>query len=352
MGDIGDTINETIPAVGTSGTTYATNINLFLTEVKNRLEAQVPRTSLEDGDLDLNGYDIQNALTVGFSEQLETPTTPTGTLQAYNGELYWVGAGGVVQITDGTTLNAGSIGGITGDYGDPNPAQFRFVDADQEYYAYDNYSTGAWAKIWARYLDIAAGNTGTTRLRLGFGGGSSYTLTFPSAVPATTQLLTMDTSGNLGFATRTVVQSVSPSAWKRDDSVEVVGADGFNQTGGWGAWAGPDNTSPDTTILHIPLSAPVGSVITGYTLYYYKNTANTHTYTCGLHAVTSNGGSSLNAATIDDNATGVSTKTVSGLSITVTAGTGYSVMIQPAAGTDFSTDVFAAFEFTYTVAPY
>ena len=54
MGDIGDSM-PTIPAVGSSGTTYATNVNLFLTEAKARLEAQVPRESLAPGDLDLDG---------------------------------------------------------------------------------------------------------------------------------------------------------------------------------------------------------------------------------------------------------------------------------------------------------
>jgi hypothetical protein len=347
MGDIGTPITETIPAVGTSGTTYATNINLFLTEVKNRLEAAVPRASLEDGDLDLNGYDIQNALTVGFSAQGSTPSTPTGTLQMYGGELYWVGTGGVVQLTDGATLNSAAVGGITGDYGSPNPAEFKFVDLDQTYYAYDNEPTGAWAKLFARNFDLAAGNTGTTRLRLNFDGAGSYTLNFPDEAPASTTVVTMDSAGHLHAAERTVTVSVSTMAWKRDESVELVDSDGFKNDA-FGRWTGPDATSPLTSSLHIPIVVPLGVTITGYTLYYNKATTSAQTIDAALLSCTNSGTATVNSSTINGNSPGATTLPVTGLSITPAAGTSYSFRLAYTAATDASTDLFTGFEFTYT----
>lgn len=202
MGSIGDSLPEgDIPAVGTSGTTYASELNLFLTEVKARLEAKVPKASLAAGALDQNGSAVQNTSYVGIQNAAGAPTTPSNSLQAFGGNLYWINTGGAVQITSGTTLNTSLVGGITGDYGGANPAQFRFVDADQEYYAYDDFAGGAWARLWAKNFDLAAGPTSSNRLRMAFGGGASYTLTFPTAVPASDAYVVMGSSGGLSTST-------------------------------------------------------------------------------------------------------------------------------------------------------
>lgn len=206
MGNIGDSMSGTpIPPVGSAGTGYATDDNAFMTEVKTRLEAQVPRGSLAPGNLDLQNSALQNAGYVSLHDPGSTPSTPASSLQQHSGDLYWVTNTGAAKITTGNALNAGSIGGITGDYGGANPAQFRFVDADQEYYAYDDFSGGAWARVWAKNFDIAAGATSANRVRLAYGGGGSYTLTFPTAAPAATNLVTMNSSGN--FAADSVLGS-------------------------------------------------------------------------------------------------------------------------------------------------
>lgn len=197
MSDIGTPMDTPIPAVGSSGTGYATGVNAFLTEVQNRLEAQVPRSSLEAGDLDLDGSALQNASYVGLADALLSPTTPINTLQAFGGEVFWISPDGPVQITSGGTLNSAAVGGITGDYGSPNPAELRFVDADQEYYFYDDFGGGIWAYLQARGVDIAAGATSANRVRLAYGGGGSYTLTLPTAAPAATEVVQMSSSGEL-----------------------------------------------------------------------------------------------------------------------------------------------------------
>lgn len=206
MPDIGTPMTETIPAVGSSGTQYATDINAFLTEVQSRLEALLPKSSLDAGDLDMDGYAVQNASYVGIADAAEEPTTPVNTFQAFDGEIYWISVDGPVKLTSGGVLNSAAVGGITGDYGSPNPAELRFVDADQTYYAYDNFGTGAWAYIRGRALEIAAGATSANRVRVDFDGPSSYTLTLPDAVPAATEVVQMDSAGDLDVSG--VVQNV------------------------------------------------------------------------------------------------------------------------------------------------
>lgn len=347
MGDIGTTITSgSIPAVGTAGTTYASNLNLFLTEVKARLESKVPRTSLADGDLDLNGYDITNALTVGFSPQASTPTTPNNSIQVYNNELWWVGSGGVVQITNGAVLNAAALGGITGDYGGANPAQFRFVDTDQEFYAYDDFAGGAWARVWARNFDLAANNTGNTRVRFEFDGGSSYTLTVPDAAPASTSVVTMDSTGKLLNSARTVVMSVSPATWMTDTSAVAI-QDKFIKTNT--SWGGPNAVTPTTVTLFIPVSAPVGATITGYKLWYRKTTDAAHVFDVTLYKSTATGTVTTPVTdSINSNNPGYTSLDKTGLAISTAAGEMYNVRINYTAATNPSGDEFIAFDLTYT----
>lgn len=198
MGTYGDPITQSIPAVGSSGTQYATDIDLFLTEVKTRLQAKVPLTSLAAGTLDLNNNPITNAQYALLYPQTAAPTSPFSSLQNFGGNLYWVNPSGAVQITSAGALNIAGVFGITGDYGGVNPAQFRFVDVDQEYYAYDDFAGGAYARIWAKNFDLAAASTGAVRVRISATGvGSSYTLGLPTTLPASILPVVMDTAGAL-----------------------------------------------------------------------------------------------------------------------------------------------------------
>ena len=254
MGNIGDTLDSgSIPAVGTSGTTYASELNLFLTEVKNRLEAQMPKASLAPGPLDLDGEALQNAGYLGLIDLGEAPTTPDNTFQCFDGEAYWVSAAGVVKLTDSGVVNVAGVGGITGDYGGVNPAQFRFVDADQEYYAYDDYGTGTWAYLWTRGLDLAKDATSTSRIRLLAPSGltSSYTLTLPNT-PAGTKVLSIDGSGNLAALTGNRTIMVNAGAFKIDAGASFVSAGRVDL----------DASGAAAASLHAPLQIPVGSVIT------------------------------------------------------------------------------------------
>lgn len=198
MPNIGEPMTSgTIPAVGTSGTSYATTINAFLTEVKQRLEAKIPMSSLLTGALDMGNNAVSNVSNLHLSTAAAAPTTPNSSIQQFGGNLYWVSPSGAVQITDGAALNAAGIAGITGDYGGGNPAQFRFVDADKTYYAYDDFAGAAWAYIRTRGIEITGGLTSAVRARIDWAGSGSYTLTLPAALPASQVILQVTAGGQL-----------------------------------------------------------------------------------------------------------------------------------------------------------
>lgn len=333
MGNIGDPITTgEVPAVGTSGTTYATNLNLFLTEVKARLEADVPRASLADGNLDLNGSALQDASYLGLTTQAGVPTTPNNTLQSYGGEVYWVSAAGVAKLTSSGALNAGSIGGITGDYGGANPAQFRFVDADQEYYAYDDYAGGAWARVWAKNVDIAAGATSAVRARLAYGGAASFTMTLPPTRPAasSTKFILMDENGAL-TASNTTTEAVTAADYLTTVSQDLVipsmamnsslvsGASPHFYTGVWGL-------GNSTAAIWAPIVMRSGDKISNVRLYVNKSSDATNTLTFSVYKLNPTTGSSSligSPATLSTNAPGASTMDVSGLTETINSGFGY-----------------------------
>lgn len=207
MGNIGDAFSVSIPTVGTAGPTYATAINSILSEVMNRLSVKVPLSSLGlTADLSLAGNNLTNVTYVAFNNLSSTPgASPASRATAYNGDFWWVSPAGPVQITNGALLNAAAVGGITGDYGGANPAQFRYVAVDSRYNAYANFGSNNWAYVRGLGFDIAAGATSSVFARLLFGGASNKTYTLPAAAASTADVrpVYMDNSGNfaVGFST-------------------------------------------------------------------------------------------------------------------------------------------------------
>ncbi len=198
---IGDDILQPIPAVGTSGTSYASQLVSFLQEVKARLEAPVPLTSVLVSLLDMANNAIANLRYASFYETEEEPTDPVGSLQMYGGDLWWIHEDGAAQITSGNGLNAADIGGIGGDYGGINPASFRFSDVDQTFYAYDDFAAEEWARLAARSIDVYGDIDSTTRVRITAASGTdNYTITFADALPAAQSLVQVEADGDLVYS--------------------------------------------------------------------------------------------------------------------------------------------------------
>lgn len=335
MGNIGDPISETIPAVGTSGTTYATNINLFLTEVKNRLEAKLPKSQLASGALDMNGSAVQNTSYVGVSNAGGAPSSPSNTIQAYGGNMYWINTGGAVQITSGTTLNTSLVGGITGDYGGANPAQFRFVDADQEYYAYDDFAGGAWARVWAKNFDIAAGATSSNRVRLTYGGAGSYTLTLPPAAPGSTSGLKMDSGGAVTTytgTTKTMIIPVVPGMERISGSPLVKDWD-YTYNSSSFSYMVSTNVSGSHFSLFVPIVIPNGCTITNVSVRIDKTTSSSTTIKTEFWKVIDGATTSIASATDAGNATGLNLISMGSLSEVPSTNKSYTCEIRRSVGT-------------------
>lgn len=237
MPNIGEPMTSgTIPAVGTSGTSYATTINAFLTEVKQRLEAKIPMSALLTGALDMGNNAVSNISNAHFATAAGTPSTPSQSLQSFGGNLYWVSPAGAIQITNGAALNSAGIGGITGDYGGANPAQLRFVDLDATYYAYDDFSTSTWAHFRVRDIEIAGGAISAVRARINWAGSASYTLTLPASLPATQTLVQLTAAGQLTASNTlpvdTHVTFSGTGRIKHGDYVLAKGLDGSISTTG------------------------------------------------------------------------------------------------------------------------
>ncbi len=357
---IGESMSQTVPAVGTAGTGYASTLVSLLTEMKARLVAKVPLSSLLIGLLDMANNAITNLAYATLYPQTVTP--PTNSIYNYGGNAWWVGASGAVQITDGTTLSVASAGAITGDYGGSDPSRFKFVAADKEYYAYDDEAGGAWARIWARGYDIAGGDTSASRLRLEWVAGTSYTLTFPAAVPATTKLLQMDntgavtasnaTTGDLsatGVVSGSDVKHTSPRSRFLHASAGQAGkAD--TQTG-WQlfttgvCWTNQYNNDAACSLM-FPVDIDEGDQIVEWNVRVGKFSAGTHTITAGLYKQSAWGALTLVGSTVSSSANNPGSITLGSGAITELAGTDKYVL--KIISNNLNSDFVYSADFAYT----
>lgn len=180
MGNIGDTISDSAPAVSTAGPGYATTINALLTEFKTRLVAKIPLSSLlTNSNLDMNGQAILNAAYLTLVNEAVSPVaSPVNRFASYQGNAYWISPSGPVQITSGATLNAAGIGGITGDYSGAGPMEFRYDLANTRYDAFSDQSANEWAYVRGLGFDIAGDLDSAFRFRQLYNGTSNVDVTW------------------------------------------------------------------------------------------------------------------------------------------------------------------------------
>jgi hypothetical protein len=195
MGNIGDTISESPPAVSTAGPGYASTINDLLTEFKARLVSKIPLSALlTNSDLDLNGRALLNTAYITMvNESLSPVASPSNRFTSYAGDAWWVSPSGAVQITSGNQLNAAGIGGITGDYSAAGPMEFRYDTANTRYDAYANFATNTWAYVRSRGFDIAGSATSAFRFRQTYTGTSNQAVIWNDATSFGDGIMTLAT---------------------------------------------------------------------------------------------------------------------------------------------------------------
>jgi hypothetical protein len=197
MGSIGD--NFPFPAPVLNSNDWANLIDV-IDELITRVESPVPLSSLEGGNLDMDGNSIINVEAVEFQEESAPPAADPGKVYFYADEWWLVTTAGAIQITDNGSLNVTSVGGIAGDYGGVNPASARFVDVTNRYDFYDDFGVLEWAFVRGRGFDIAAGIDSTFRARLLYGGAGNLDFTLPPEIPGADRgVLQVDSTGQITF---------------------------------------------------------------------------------------------------------------------------------------------------------
>lgn len=338
MPQIGQSLGATIPAIGTAGTTYATNINDALTAIVDACEAGVS-TSVGltvDSDVDFDGNGIADASHLGLTNQASQPTT-AGFAYIYNNEWYLNdGLGNDVRITLSGALDASSVGGIGGDYGGGNPAAVSFNDASSKY----TFTTdpGVYATLEAgpvRHIASTSGNAVTVKAPDTLAG--AYTAIWPPTIPGSgTQLLQITSTGAMSCTAAPSVTSLTASAAVSGGSVVTAEVDirhaertvyvpaaaGYpnfgiaNWTLAGNSWS---STGANETIA-FPIPIPVGSRLKSVSAYIKDNaTAMTAKVFKYDPAGASPTGSQVGSTATSSATTAVQTLTVSGLTDTAEA---------------------------------
>lgn len=211
----------TVPTVGgSSGTWGQLLLDCLLALDQHRHEgigaggAKIQPAGIDiNDDLSLASNSLTNIRSLAFS----SGQAVSGSRLLYVGadnELYWNNnaSGAAIKITDGASLNvAGFIGGIGGDY-TAVAAELNYDDA-LDRYTFTMAGGTTWARIAAGELRIHEHNTianSYVALASPSGLAGSYTLTFPGALPGSTQLAQVSSAGVMSFS-NTVAQAVTLS---------------------------------------------------------------------------------------------------------------------------------------------
>ncbi len=136
-------------------------------------------------------------------------------LNSADNELYWRTITGTnVQLTSGAALNVAAFaGGIGGDYV-VSGALVSFDDALDTYLFQQQGAPRPWARMRSGDVDIyetAASIVNRVRLQSPAALAASYALTFPAALPGSTQLLQLSSTGAI-IATNTVPGVITAQA--------------------------------------------------------------------------------------------------------------------------------------------
>jgi hypothetical protein len=178
-------------------------------------------------DFNVNGNRLSTPKSVVFQDQsVSLASTDARAVYCLNGNLFFVNGSTDVQITNGTAL-AGTPGSITGLV---SPASVVFTGQNFSFF----YASSTFADVSCRNVNLYQG---ANAMKLTYGGTSSYTCTFPGAVPAQSALVVMSTSGALSNGTSPTIGS------------DATGLVTYNSRIGIGSTSGVEPTVADSGYL-------------------------------------------------------------------------------------------------------
>ncbi|MCP3681252.1 MAG: hypothetical protein GY861_01050 [bacterium] len=194
----------TLPEVSVKPSpTWATMLNTALSTVDAHDHTTGYGKKITPAAINMNAsLDYSNQLAIdmkglSLATQL-SGLTDARTIYSLSGELYYRDASSnSVQITSSGSVNAGagSIGGLPS-----GNAAVTYVGGTTTLWLYSNNVTNVPMKlntgdIWLR--EASAGITAYVKLKSPSSLAADYDIIFPAALPASTSLVTIDTSGNL-----------------------------------------------------------------------------------------------------------------------------------------------------------
>lgn len=203
----GQPITLTIPAVGTAGTTYASQINTALSTLETELERKVV-----PADMTINAglsflssgsyYPATDLKYVQLSLQSESALAAASYPMSLfagstDGELYFNdNSGRQIQITTNGSVNVSTSGGVTGSGYGSTGVEIRWDSGDGEYEFRSGSGTNDYADLRADDVLLSDGSTNFVTLTAQ-AMASDYTITLPAAVPASTSVVQMSSAGTL-----------------------------------------------------------------------------------------------------------------------------------------------------------
>lgn len=200
----------------TPGPTWASELNSALDRVDlhdhtANLGVPVPTAGMNiDEDLSFNQYNATSVRSVRFVDPESSLGDPNDLACVYaaGGNLFFNDSSGVrIQLTAGGALNAASIGGIGGDYA-TSDASVYYQTIDDTFYFTSDTNVPATINMGSAIIREPVLNSNRITLKSPTSLGASYDITLPSAVPASSRVLSMSSTGALSAgATGIIVAS-------------------------------------------------------------------------------------------------------------------------------------------------
>lgn len=162
-------------------------------------------------------YAIKDAKAIDFQPTTAASVSALSSalwVSSVDSELHFLDASARdVKLTNGGSINVSLVGGIGGDYSSVS-ALLSFDDATDSYWLQQQGSPRPWARARVGDVDIyetAASIVNRVRLSSPAALAASYALTFPAALPGSTSIAQISSSGAI-TASNTVANAVTMSS--------------------------------------------------------------------------------------------------------------------------------------------
>jgi hypothetical protein len=210
----------TLPTIDGSPGTWDVILNQALTVIDGHThqigsgERITPAALSINADLTFAGFAATNLKAIVFTAQASYATSKALWVNSANDDLYYRRAGTDYRLTLNGALNVAIAGGIAGDYAAAS-ASLYYDDAAEAYRFLEAApAPNDWSRVLCGDLDLyehASGIANRVRLSSPAALAASYALTFPAAVPGSTQLVQVSSAGVMTFS-NTIVNDITMTA--------------------------------------------------------------------------------------------------------------------------------------------